>query len=99
MKTIILGTRSASRPVLRKFTCQYCGKEVKIYNPKTDNVSLEELHHMAKEIISARSQHANEKLGAVYAVHYRPDGTNKHLHISFFGSKQALEKSGKGRKN
>lgn len=34
MKTITLGTRSTSRPVLRKFTCQYCGKEVKIYNPR-----------------------------------------------------------------
>lgn len=80
-----------------KISKMFQSYEVKIYNPKTDNVSLEELHHMAKEIISARSQHANEKLGAVYAVHYRPDGTNKHLHISFFGSKQALEKSGKGR--
>lgn len=81
-----------------KISRMFQSYEVKIYNPKTDNLSLEELHNMAKEIISARSQHANEKLGAVYAVHYRPDGTNKHLHISFFGSKQALERSGKGRK-
>ena len=34
MKTITLGTRRASRPVIRKFICQCCGKEVKIYNPR-----------------------------------------------------------------
>lgn len=34
MKTITLSNRYASRPVIRKFICQCCGKEVKVYSPR-----------------------------------------------------------------
>ena len=72
--------------------------DVRIYNPETDQVSIEELHEMAKDIINARSEQAGKKLGAVYAIHYRPDGSNKHIHIAFFGDDKSLQKSGKGKK-
>ena len=71
--------------------------DVRIYNPETDQVSIEELHKMAKDIINARSEQAGKKLGAVYAIHYRPDGSNKHIHIAFFGDDRSLQKSGKGK--
>ena len=73
-------------------------QEIRIYNPQTDNLSIEELHQMAKDIIQERSKAAGEKLNAVYAIHHRPDGSNKHLHIAYLGSMNALKKSGKGRK-
>lgn len=73
-------------------------QEIRIYNPQTDNLSIEELHQMAKDIIQERSKAAGEKLNAVYAIHHRPDGSNKHLHIAYLGSMKALKKSGKGRK-
>lgn len=34
MKTVMSGNRSLNRPVLRKFICQQCGKEVKVYTPR-----------------------------------------------------------------
>lgn len=73
-------------------------QEIRIYNPQTDNLSIEELHQMAKDIIHERSKAAGEKLNAVYAIHHRPDGSNKHLHIAYLGSMKALKNSGKGRK-
>lgn len=73
-------------------------QEIRIYNPQTDNLSIEELHQMAKDIIQERSKAAGEKLNAVYAIHHRPDGSNKHLHIAYLGSMKALKNSGKGRK-
>lgn len=73
-------------------------QEIRIYNPQTDNLSIEELHQMAKDIIHERSKAAGEKLNAIYAIHHRPDGSNKHLHIAYLGSMKALKNSGKGRK-
>jgi len=71
--------------------------DVRIYNPETDQLSIKELHKMAKDIIDARSKQAGKKLGAVYAIHYRPDGSNKHIHIAFFGDEKSLKKSGRGK--
>lgn len=76
---------------------KFDAQEIKIYNPQTDKMTIEELHQMAKDIIQERSAQAKEKLGAVYAIHHMPDGSNKHLHIAFFGTKQALKRSGKGK--
>lgn len=76
---------------------KFDAQEIKIYNPQTDKMTIEELHQMAKDIIQERSAQAKEKLGAVYAIHHMPDGSNKHLHIAYFGSKQALKRSGKGK--
>ena len=76
---------------------KFDAQEIKIYNPQTDKMTIEEVHQMAKDIIQIRSTQAKEKLGAVYAIHHMPDGSNKHLHIAFFGTKQALKRSGKGK--
>ena len=76
---------------------KFDAQEIKIYNPQTDKMTIEELHQMAKDIIQERSVQAKEKLGAVYAIHHMPDGSNKHLHIAYFGSKKALKRSGKGK--
>ncbi|MDX1808944.1 MAG: hypothetical protein R3331_05355 [Sulfurospirillaceae bacterium] len=76
---------------------KFDAQEIKIYNPQTDQLTIQELHQMAKDIIQERSVQAKEKLGAVYAIHHMPDGSNKHLHIAYFGSKEALNRSGKGK--
>ncbi|WOE70487.1 hypothetical protein RZR97_02690 [Hydrogenimonas thermophila] len=71
--------------------------DTRIYNPETDDLSDEELHKIAQEIIEERSKQAGKKLGAVYAIHQRPDGSNKHVHIVFLGEQKSLEISGKGK--
>lgn len=76
---------------------QFDAQQIKIYNPQTDKMTIDEMHQMAKDIIQERSIQAKEKLGATYAIHHNPDGSNKHLHIAFFGSKEALQRSGKGK--
>lgn len=76
---------------------QFDAQQIKIYNPQTDKMTIDEMHQMAKDIIKERSIQAKEKLGATYAIHHNPDGSNKHLHIAFFGSKEALQRSGKGK--
>ena len=81
-----------------KISQMFDANNVRIYNPQTDNLTIDEMHQMARDIVEARSKEAGEKLGFVYAIHHNPDGSNKHLHIAFYGSQKGLKKSGKGRK-
>jgi hypothetical protein len=80
-----------------KITQMFEANDVRIYNPKTDNLTVEEMHKMAQDIVDARSKKVGEKLDFVVAIHQNEDGTNKHIHIVFMGSKQAIKKGAKGR--
>lgn len=63
-----------------------------IYNPATNNISNNELHQMAQNIIQARRKEAGMNLHAVYAIHKNKDGSNKHLHIVFMSQEKQLDK-------
>ena len=71
--------------------------EIRIYNQLTDNLTKKDLHKMAKDIIDARNKQSGGKITGFYAIHQRPDGSNKHLHIVFISNnKKALEITGRG---
>ena len=71
--------------------------EIKIYNQLTDNLTKEDLHNMAIDIIEARNKQSGGKITGFYAIHQRPNGSNKHLHIVYLSNdKKALDKTGRG---
>ncbi|QOP43655.1 hypothetical protein FJR45_06700 [Sulfurimonas sediminis] len=44
-----------------KMTKMFEANDVRIYNPQTDNLTEEEMHKMAQDIVDARSKQAGEK--------------------------------------
>jgi len=71
--------------------------DIRIYNPLSDNLTKSDMHKMARDIIDARSKQSRGKITGIYAIHQRPDETNKHLHIIFVtNDKKALDKTGRG---
>jgi len=71
--------------------------DIRIYNQLSDNLTKSDIHKMAKDIIDARNKQSGGKITGMYAIHQRPDGTNKHLHIVYLSNdKKALDKTGRG---
>ena len=80
-----------------EYTQNFKYHEIRIYNQLTDNLTKDDLHKMAKDIINTRSKQSGGKITGIYAIHQRPDGTNKHLHIVFLSdNKKAFDRTGKG---
>ncbi len=71
--------------------------DIRIYNQLTDNLTKNDLHKMARDIIDARNKQSGGKITGFYAIHQRPDGSNKHIHVVFLSNdKKALNKTGRG---